>query len=178
VSAELHVVGPYVEFEPSYQDRAHFAEEAFKLSDKLLRHAKLLVKSHHDAEDLVGETYHNAIRSWRTFRPEADLHKWLVSILTNLDIDRRRRQKREPSILPIRETDSPIFNVLPPSDVLDALAALPDDLQNAVSLIDAENYTYAEAAQKLGIPIDTLKWRLRKGRRTLRLALAHSTIRI
>src|SRR5438046_10762604 len=76
--------------------RVRFEEEALELSDQVFRVARHLVGSREEAEDLMQETYARAFRSWRSFTPGTNLRAWLLRILTNLNIDRGRRQQRAP----------------------------------------------------------------------------------
>ena len=52
-------------------------------------------------------------------------------------------------------------------------AALPNDFRVAVYYIDVQGYTYAETAAMLNIPHGTVMSRLARGRKRLRVALAH-----
>src|SRR5438105_14303180 len=76
--------------------RVRFEEEALELSDQVYRVARRLVGSREEAEDLVQQTYERAFRSWRQYTPGTNLRAWLLRILTNLNIDRGRRQQRTP----------------------------------------------------------------------------------
>src|SRR3979490_849370 len=76
--------------------RVRFEEEALGLSDQVYRVARRLVGSREEAEDLVQQTYERAFRSWRQYTPGSNLRAWLLRILTNLNIDRGRRQQRAP----------------------------------------------------------------------------------
>ncbi len=53
------------------------------------------------------------------------------------------------------------------SQVRRALARLPDEQREAVSLVLIEGYGYDEAAQITGVPIGTFSSRLVRGRRAL-----------
>ena len=66
------------------------------MSDQVYRVARRLVGSREEAEDLVQQTYERAFRSWRQYTPGTNLRAWLLRILTNLNIDRGRRQQRAP----------------------------------------------------------------------------------
>src|SRR6266700_3186864 len=78
------------------RDRVRFEEDALALSDQVYRVARHLAGSREEAEDLMQETYARAFRSWRQFTPGTNLRAWLLRILTNLNIDRGRRQQRAP----------------------------------------------------------------------------------
>src|SRR5947199_8210280 len=87
------------------RDRVRFEEDALALSDQVYRVARHLVGSREEAEDLMQETYARAFRSWRSFQPGTNLRAWLLRILTNLNIDRGRRQQRTPDMQPLEEGD-------------------------------------------------------------------------
>src|SRR5881398_2185228 len=76
--------------------RVRFEEEALELSDQVYRVARRLAGTREEAEDLVQQTYERAFRSWRQFTPGTNLRAWLLRILTNLNIERGRRQQRTP----------------------------------------------------------------------------------
>src|SRR5436190_17931015 len=83
------------------RDRVRFEEEALELSDQVYRVARRLAGSREEADDLVQQTYERAFRSWRQYTPGTNLRAWLLRILTNLNIDRGRRQQRTPQTTPI-----------------------------------------------------------------------------
>src|SRR5213593_860853 len=85
------------------RDRVKFEEDALELSDQVYRVARRLVQSREEAEDLMQETYARAFRSWKSFQPGTNLRAWLLRILTNLNIDRGRRQQRTPDMQPLEE---------------------------------------------------------------------------
>jgi RNA polymerase sigma-70 factor, ECF subfamily len=92
--------------------RVRFEEEALELSDQVFRVARRLVGSREEAEDLVQQTYERAFRSWKQFTPGTNLRAWLLRILTNLNIDRGRRQQRTPDMQPLEEGDYFLYNKL------------------------------------------------------------------
>jgi RNA polymerase sigma-70 factor (ECF subfamily) len=172
------------------RDRVRFEEDALALSDQVYRVARHLVGSREEAEDLMQETYARAFRSWRSFQPGTNLRAWLLRILTNLNIDRGRRQQRTPDMQPLEEGDYFLYNKLEAAgegssaeervverlsqnDVVGALAEVPHDL---VVLVDIGDFTYADAAQILDIPIGTVMSRLHRGRRILKQAMAESAV--
>src|ERR671913_274638 len=94
------------------RDRVRFEEEVLELSDQVYRVARRLVPSREEAEDLVQETYARAFRSWRSYTPGTNLRAWLFRILTNLNIDRGRREQRAPATEPLEEGDYFLYNRL------------------------------------------------------------------
>ncbi len=174
------------------RDRVRFEEEALDLSDQVYRVARRLVSSREEAEDLMQETYARAFRSWRTFTPGTNLRAWLLRILANLNIDRGRRVQRAPDMQPLEEGDYFLYNKLEESSsqpvtdedrvverlsqdsVVSALSEVPHDFRDVVVLVDIGEFSYAEAAQILDIPIGTVMSRLHRGRRILKQNLADS----
>ena len=94
------------------RDRVRFEEEALELSDQIYRVARRLVSTREEAEDLVQETYARAFRSRRSYTPGTNLRAWLFRILTNLNIDRGRRDQRTPDLQPMEEGDYYLYNRL------------------------------------------------------------------
>jgi RNA polymerase sigma-70 factor (ECF subfamily) len=176
--------------------RVRFEEEALELSDQVYRVARRLVGSREEAEDLVQQTYERAFRAWRQFTPGTNLRAWLLRILTNLNIDRGRRQQRSPqttsldteagdyflynkleSQVPEENPDEErVLDRLSQDSVVEALADVPHDFRDVIVLVDIGEFSYADAAQILDIPIGTVMSRLHRGRRILKKNLADSAV--
>ena len=139
-------------------------------------------------------TYERAFRSWQQYTPGTNLRAWLLRILTNLNIDRGRRVQRTPDLQPLEEGDYHLYNRLestmpdenPDEDrvierlsqdaIVEALAEIPHDFRDVVVLVDIGEFSYAEAAQILDIPVGTVMSRLHRGRRQLKAKLAEKVI--
>jgi RNA polymerase sigma-70 factor, ECF subfamily len=175
------------------RDRVRFEEDALALSDQVYRVARHLASSREDAEELMQETYARAFRSWRSFTPGTNLRAWLLRILTNLNIDRGRRQQRAPQMQPLEANDYFLYDRLAADgdgvpdeervverlsqdDIVTALAEVPHDFRDVVVLVDIGDFSYADAAQILDIPVGTVMSRLHRGRRVLKGALAESAL--
>jgi RNA polymerase sigma-70 factor, ECF subfamily len=176
------------------RDRVRFEEEALALADQVYRVARRFVTTREEAEDLVQETYARAFRSWQTYTPGTNLRAWLLRILTNLNTDRGRRLQRRPDETPLEESDYYLANRMAESageQVLDqdhvverlsqdsivtALSTLPDDFRDVVVLVDIGDFSYADAAQILDIPLGTVMSRLHRGRRLLKSNLAEEAV--
>jgi RNA polymerase sigma-70 factor (ECF subfamily) len=176
------------------RDRVRFEEDALGLSDQVYRVARHLVGSREEAEDLMQETYARAFRSWRSFQPGTNLRAWLLRILTNLNIDRGRKRQRTPETQPLEEGDYFLYNKLEAAvgdgsadeervverlsqdSIVSALSAVPHDFRDAVVLVDIGDFSYADAAQILDIPIGTVMSRLHRGRRILKKQLADEAV--
>ena len=175
------------------RDRLRFEEEALELADHVYRVARRLVSTREEAEDLVQETYARAFRAWRSYTPGTNLRAWLLRILTNLNIDRGRREQRTPDIESIDNEEFALFRKLDDGAaeedvehlverlsqdaVVQALSAVPHHFREVIVLVDIGDFTYQDAAQILDIPIGTVMSRLHRGRRILKREL-EATVRV
>ena len=174
--------------------RVRFEEEALELADQVYRVARRLVGTREEAEELVQETYIRAFRSWSSFTPGTNLRAWLFRILTNLNLDRGRKVQRTPDLQPLEEGDYFLANKIAAVDgeqvldqervverlsqdnVVEALSEVPHDFRDVVVLVDIGDFSYADAAQILDVPIGTVMSRLHRGRRILKAKLAEETV--
>ncbi len=60
--------------------------------------------------------------------------------------------------------------------IVNALADIPHDFRDVVVLVDIGEFSYADAAQILDIPIGTVMSRLHRGRRLLKAQLADEAV--
>src|SRR3954449_6442939 len=175
------------------RDRVRFEEDALALSEQVYRVARHLAGSREEADDLVQETYARAFRSWRSFQPGTNMRAWLLRILTNLNIDRGRRQQRAPQMQPLEANDYYLYDRLSEDgdgisdeqrgverlsqdDIVTALSEVPHDFRDVLVLVDLGDFSYADAAQILDIPVGTVMSRLHRGRRILKRELAESAL--
>jgi RNA polymerase sigma-70 factor, ECF subfamily len=174
--------------------RVRFEEEALELADQVYRVARRLVGTREEAEELVQETYIRAFRSWSSFTPGTNLRAWLFRILTNLNLDRGRKVQRTPDLQPLEEGDYFLANKIAAADgeqvldqervverlsqdnIVEALSEVPHDFRDVVVLVDLGDFSYADAAQILDVPIGTVMSRLHRGRRILKAKLAEETV--
>ena len=62
-------------------------------------------------------------------------------------------------------------------EVQKAFTDLPDNFRIVVDLVDLQEFSYAEAAQALDVPIGTIMSRLNRGRRVMKKALQEYAVR-
>jgi RNA polymerase sigma-70 factor, ECF subfamily len=176
------------------RDRVRFEDEALGYADQVYRVARRLVGSREEAEDLVQETYARAFRSWRSYTPGTNMRAWLLRILTNLNVDRGRRIQRTPQTQQLEESDYYLANKLASAageealeqeqvverlsqgSIVDALSEISPQFRDVVVLVDIGDFTYADAAHILDVPIGTVMSRLHRGRRALKQKLAEEAI--
>lgn len=135
----------------------------------LRRYAWALSRHAQDADDLVQECLARALGSWHLRRAEGSVRAWLFTILYNAFVSGRRKAWRtrqvevdERAIEPGQE-----HSVLL-DEVVAALASLPDEQRAVVLLVGVEDFSYAEAAGILGVPVGTVMSRLSRGRERVR----------
>src|SRR5712675_62814 len=164
-----------------------FEADALACVDSLYRTALRLTHVPADAEDLVQETYLKAFRAADRFQEGTNLRAWLFTILHNTARNRARDRARDAVMIDSetveRAADSPsaftpeagpvetpetllIRETLTP-DLQAAIDALPDWFRQAVWLRDVEEFSYAEIAAMLTIPVGTVMSRISRGRRLL-----------
>ncbi len=171
---------------------AAFEADALAAIDSLYRTALRLTRVPADAEDLVQETYLKAFRAADTFEPGTNLRAWLFTILHNTARNRVRDRAREavtadsdtvdraadaPALPGATGPDTPesllLRDTLAP-DLQAAIDALPEAFREAVWLRDVEEFSYAEIAGMIGVPLGTVMSRISRGRRLLFEALSAS----
>ena len=145
---------------------------------ELRRFARALLRGDRDrAYDLVQDSLERAIANWGQRRRDGNLHNWLYAIVYNRFLSDRQRRLRWNSWLrplsPIVEDDASLIDggqaaALAYRDLLRGFVKLPADQRAALFLVGVENFSYAEAAAILNVPIGTVMSRLSRGRECLR----------
>ena len=162
---------------------AEFAALALPLLPDVARVARALVRDPADADDLVQETFLRAYRYWHTFERGTDCRRWLSQICRNVLADSRRRGRLETavedaeleSLAAVRVHNAAVAAGLGDlysridlgPAILAAIAKLDPIFREIVVLSDVEELSYEEIADRLEIPIGTVRSRLYRARRHL-----------
>src|SRR5688572_19761714 len=156
-----------------------FEAEALPHLPALFRLAMWLLRDRTEAEDLVQETFTQALQSFHRFEKGTNCRAWLVRVMYHTNSNRRRANARLRLVSEMDERIAETIAFDPPTpesvteeEVLRALRSLPPQFEEVVLLSDIEDMTYKEIAETLGIPIGTVMSRLHRGRKLMRAELA------
>jgi RNA polymerase sigma-70 factor (ECF subfamily) len=138
----------------------------------LRRYARLLTGDGSRADDLVQDTLERACVKWPLWRPGSALRSWLLTLMHNLYLNQRRDWRHDDLHAPLDDADEashePLAGLGERLDLHQALGRLSPALREVLLLVTVEEYTYAEAAAILDIPIGTVMSRLHRAREQLR----------
>jgi RNA polymerase sigma-70 factor (ECF subfamily) len=140
---------------------------------RLRRYARALTGDVVRADDLVQDTLERAWRKQALWRHGSDLRAWLFTLMHNLHANQRRSESAA-MLVDYDTRDLPAPGALDEDgaalrDILRGIAQLPLEMREVILLVGLEQFSYAEAAAVLGIPLGTVMSRLSRGRERLRL---------
>ena len=134
-----------------------------------------------DALDLAQETFLRVYQNRARFRTEARFSTWVFQIALNLARDRGRRLTRRPST-PLDENFELVDTGPAPSAssenaertaaIRTAIAALPEDLREALVLFEYEEKSHAEIAEIVDATPKAVETRIYRARQLLKKSLA------
>lgn len=142
-----------------------------------------------DAEDLAHDILLRVVQALPRLEATETFDVWIYRLSRNRCVDhfRRRRmeagwpQQGEPEALMWRPPAVPADEALAASQAADrlraAVRALPRIWREALVLRDLEGLTYEDIAERLGVPIGTVKSRINRGRARLAVALSGRDLR-
>lgn len=160
-----------------------FTAKAHQFKNLLFSYALRLTRSRQDAEDLVQETSIKAFRYRDRFTPGTNYKSWICTIMRNTFINNYRRNKSRKHInQPVEEF----------SYALESQSAIPNEAEHNLrmkrliktikSLRDIysvpfmmfyQGFEYQEIADRLSIPIGTVKSRIFVARQKLKAKISH-----
>lgn len=128
------------------------------------------------AEDVVQDAFISVWRNATSFDPaRGSLRAWLLSIVHHRAIDRLRGsagrqaeapldaiQRRTPDAFAVESADDDRI------EIRNALAALPEAQRQTLELAYFAGLTHVEIALRMGVPLGTVKGRMRMGLEKLR----------
>jgi len=160
-------------------DRAAYDHLLRELLPVLRAFIRSRVGSAATAEDLVQDILLALHRSRHTYLPDHPFGPWLRSISRNVLIDYFRAQaRRAPRGLHPTAGEALVSQgaSLDDEELSEALAALPKDQREAVILLQVEELSVHEAAERIGISPSALKVRAHRGYQALRARLSRRSL--
>ncbi len=141
----------------------------------LRRYAYALTRDAAAADDLVQDTLERALGRWFLRRPDGDLRAWMFTILHNLYIGGKRRDRRRGAMDELNDQDAPTLpdqdGALLRRDIVSGLRSLSEEQRAVLLLVGVEGLSYENAGTVLGIPLGTVMSRLSRARENLRRLL-------
>lgn len=139
------------------------------------------------AEEATQQTFVQAWRASSALDADRDIAPWLVTIARRvaIDIARREGRRQSTSLDEVDPSDDALVS-LPPSETaawevaqvrLAIESLLPED-QEVVRMQHLQGYTQMEIADRLGIPLGTVKSRSFRAHKTLAAGLRHLRVAV
>lgn len=173
------------------RDTAAVAELYDKHSRLLFGLILRIVRDRGDAEEILQEAF---VRVWtRAEMYDARMGgplPWLVRVARNCAIDRVRARRVRANVdtpaldpvtvetaapaTPIQTPESAVLDAEKRRTLTDALAGIPAEQRLLVEAAFFEGYTHSELAQRFGLPLGTVKTRIRAGLSAMRTRLEHA----
>jgi RNA polymerase sigma-70 factor (ECF subfamily) len=141
----------------------------------LRRYSRGLLGDRGEADDLVQDCLERAISCWHQRRDDGSTRAWVFSILHNLTMTHLQRARRNAPHLALSDAGNMDELSIRPSqedclrysDLLAALAQLPENQRAVLLLVAVEKLSYADTAMALSLPIGTVMSRLSRARERL-----------
>ncbi len=171
-------------------DLGAFNELVRRYEKQVYNFAYRLTNNYDDASDVAQDAFVRVYNAIGTFRGDASFSTWLFRITTNVFLDERKRARAHPhsSLDEYMELDESsvarqIEDPGPTPEALTeeaernkilqkAIASLPEYQRAMVVLYHAQQKSYEEIAEIMGLPIGTVKSRLNRARLALKEKLS------
>ena len=157
---------------------AFTAAEIEALIPRLRRFARALTGSREAADDLVQDTLERAWVKRELWQAGTNLRAWLFAVMHGVFVNGTRRRRPIESLDALQGTDgeraddgASAETAIAVGEIRAALQRLPDEQRQVVLLVGLEQFSYAEAAAVLEVPLGTVMSRLARGRERLRKLL-------
>ncbi len=156
-----------------------FEQLVKRYQQKLLGFVYHMIHDEHAADDVVQESFINLYKTIDRVDPTKKFSAYVFSIARNTTISHIRKYKKEiplEDMLVFSEEES-LYGQLVQAEqartVAGALAKIPPLYQKAIRLYYFEDLSYEEVGKNLGLPINTVRTHLRRGKELLRALLPY-----
>jgi len=156
--------------------------DAFRLlveryQDSIIRFASSLLGDRHIGEDVAQEVFFAAYKKLASFDPaRSNFSTWLFSIARNKCINEMKKKKvistrKLPERITTQESSGELASQELFAELDKALQSLPGRQKRAFILAEFENIPYHQIAQVEGVRIGTVKSRINRAKKKLRVML-------
>ena len=146
------------------------------------------VHDYAESQDIAQETFIRAYRALNSFRGDAQFYTWLYRIAVNTAKNHLVSMKRRPPTSDVdaddaehyegayrmHDSDTPEHELLREEiarTVSEVVAALPEELRQAITLREMEGLSYDEISETMDCPIGTVRSRIFRAREAIDLRL-------
>lgn len=146
------------------------------------------VHDYAESQDIAQETFIRAYRALNGFRGDAQFYTWLYRIAVNTAKNHLVSMKRRPPTSDVdvddaehyegayrmHDSDTPEHELLREEiarTVAEVVAALPEELRQAITLREMEGLSYEEISETMDCPIGTVRSRIFRAREAIDLRL-------
>jgi len=157
---------------------AKFMEKLLGLQQNLLNFAYVLTLNRDDAYDLLQDTTLKVLDSREMYQDDTNFKGWVFTIMRNIFINRYRRMVRSATIV---DTSDDLYRINTPenclqpspeetylaSEITEVVNSFPDGYRIPFTMHVA-GYKYEEIADRLSMPLGTVKSRIFFTRKRLR----------
>lgn len=154
-------------------ERVQISESLPSLLARLWRFGLVLSGDPSTAEDLVQETCLSALENSHQLEPGLRLDRWTFAILNSIwqnGLRARRIREEHGFVSPVAvptNGNGGMDEMAVAQKALQDVQSLPEAQRAVILLVYVERLTYSEAAQVLGISLETVRSRLAAARATL-----------
>lgn len=146
------------------------------------------IKDRSEQEDVTQEAFIKAYRAIGNFRGDSQFYTWLYRIAVNtaknqlvgagrrppaqdMDIDETPSIAGAPGLTELNSPDAILQNDEMVSTIRGAIAALPDELRDAITLREFDGLSYEDIAAVMDCPIGTVRSRIFRAREAIEQAI-------
>ena len=147
-------------------------------------HVGRIIPQREEAEDIVIESFQKAFSQIHTYNPEYKFSTWIYSIARNTALDHLDKHGRASSNMPMNSIDDAsagLGDIIastgnPETDVIrsqeydklvDAINGLSETYRKVAQMVLLESYGYQEVSDATGLPLNTVKTRVKRAKENL-----------
>jgi RNA polymerase sigma-70 factor (ECF subfamily) len=144
----------------SHKDMTALEEFYYEIHGAVYGLAYVLTKSHHDAEDIMQNTFIQVWDKAGTYRPGTNAKAWTMTIARNFSLSNYKRKKRYVELDFDIETSDMLTHSLDKQIINRMLSILKKDEREIVTLYTI-GFSHKEIAGIVKKPYPTVRWKYR-----------------